>query len=114
MVACTLTGQRFVETRELTVSANAVELYSVNKRTSAIDTPGLNETLVEIEVVRVHVLSLFASPVPALRPDLRKHQPVRAGWRMAQLSAGRSECSSGEVETRAANARAGCLCSEFA
>ena len=60
MVAGALSGHCFVETNRRVFREKTVKLNSIHKCAAAIDAPRLNETLVEVDVVGVHAMSLVA------------------------------------------------------
>lgn len=60
MVACALPGNCLVETPCRAFCAKAVQVDGVNEQTTAIDTPRIDQALVDVDVVRVHDASLFA------------------------------------------------------
>ena len=78
MVTCALPGHCLVETPRRAFRAKAVQVDGINKQTIAIDTPSIDEALVDVDVVRVHDASLFAR-LQSFTEALRERRNRRVG-----------------------------------
>ena len=87
MVTCALPGHCFVETPRRAFCAKAVQVDGINKQTTAIDTPSIDEALVDVDVLWVHDASLFAR-LQSSAEALRERRNRRAGRRVRARSRG--------------------------